>query len=111
MNKDLTLNQIAENIRDLNLTPAELSEYNMWLSGMYASYSLQMAAVEVEKNEFLDKIRETVTSDSQAKVKWYLTESGKKDITLTRSLKAMERMLSGIKKRIDVLNTEARNQY
>ena len=98
-------------LQDPTTTPNELSEFHLWLSARYGMVSMWMAEIEVKKNRFLESVRDQVTSDTQAKVKWHMTDDGIKDIQYTRELKSIEKMMSGIKKRIEVLNAEAQNQY
>lgn len=107
----LTLEVITSRLQDPTITPNELSEFHLWLSAQYGMLSMKLADIDIRKNHFLDAIRDEVSSDSQAKVKWHLTPEGQDDIRFSRTLKAIEKMMSGIKKRIEVLNEEAHNTY
>lgn len=92
-------------------TPGQLSDELMDLSYQYSEMSDRLAMVLNIKREKWLLFREEVTSDKQAERIWEGTSAGIEEMQLRLKMKANERMMSAIKKYIEVKTNEAKGQY
>lgn len=107
----MTLNEIGQKLREDKLTPGQLSELRLQLSGIYSFIASQLDDILLTKPEDWLSLREQTTSDTQADRKYELTENGKLEKIYRQQLKSCEKMMSAIKTRIEIIQGEARNQY
>ena len=107
----MTLLEITNKLRSLTLTPGELSDIRLKLSAEYSWIASRLEDIEkVEPKEWLN-IRESVKSDKIADYKWKSTAQGQEQTVYKSQLKSIEKMMSSIKTRLEVMSQEARNQY
>lgn len=96
-----------------NLSPGELSELNLQLAGYYGLNATELDELLARKAESWIKIRsqEGVKSDAQADRLWEQTADGQRERRLKLQQKTIEKLMSAVKTRIQVMTEEARNTY
>lgn len=92
-------------------SPSELSEVRLWLAGEYAFLGGKLGAVLADKPQRWGRLRVEVKSDTYAERLWQCTEQGKEETRLRITLKSIEKLMSAIKTRIEVMQGEARSQF
>ena len=108
----MTLEHITHYLKeDEGLNPHQLSQHLLWLAGEYAFQATGWERIQKEKPEVWLKLRDQCTSDTQAERKWNKTESGINEIILRNKLRVIEKLMSSIKARLRVMESEARNQF
>lgn len=98
--------QIAQQMQDTKIYPAEAVEMRTQLAGLYAFYSQTLEDILMRKPNIWAVIRKSHKSDKQADLEWSGTEEGKNEIGLAMRLKRIEKMMSALKSIIDTGNTE-----
>lgn len=102
---------IVKNLRDTQPSPGELSEIRQYLAGEYAFVSGQLQDILMRKPDMWQLFRKDAGSDKQADRAYEGTEDGKLEAVYRLKLKAIEKLMSAIKTRIDIAMGEARNQF
>ena len=113
-NKEWTLEEIAEKIREIdqnNPNPQLVQEWRNWLSAEYAITSSRLQPILVSKAECWQRIREKTKTDKQADLEYDKSEIGKKEKLLKARLKIIEKLLSALRTQLEVWNVESFNQY
>ena len=92
-------------------SPPELADYLLELSGDYAFNAGLWEDIQNTKSDEWLKLRSDCTSDTQADRKWTRTEQGKNETILKSKLKTLAMLMSSIKCRLRVFESEARNLF
>jgi len=91
--------------------PSELSAVHYQLAYDFAFYSEQyqnlIPALVTSKRNLMEKLGTVSKADRE----FAATEEGIQEQQLKIYLKAVEKLLSAVKRRLETLNEEARNQY
>lgn len=107
----MDISAVIEQLKNDGLSPRELSNIKVRLAAEYAYLSGQLQTVFTLKAERWEKFREQCTSDTQAERKWEKTESGLAEMRLKLTMKSIEKLLSAISAKLNVLDQEARMNY
>ena len=94
----MNIQTIITEIKEANLTKDKLEEYSSMLDILSAEMELELATLEKEEAMFLANCEEKTRSG--ATTKWEASESGQKEITLKRQLRATSKLASSVKTRI-----------
>ena len=110
----MNLESIIEKLKTLETVyPPELADMRGWLAAEYAYINSQLIGVLMKKPEKWKEIRYSgdVKSDTAAERAWQSTEDGMLETVYRMKLKTIEKLLSAIKSRMEVMMGEAKNQY
>lgn len=109
----MTLAEVIDIATSETANPGELSEVRLWLAGRYAYLNGLLTGILIRKPEVWGKLRysENVKSDTQAERLWSETDDGRKEIEYRHECKSIEKLLSALKTRIDLLIGEQRNTF
>jgi hypothetical protein len=107
----MELSAIIEESESEGHTPGRLSEIRLWLAGHYAYLNSDLTEVLIRQPGLWRELRERAKSVSEADRLWEETPDGITEIKLRGTLKSIDRILSGLKTRIEILQGEARNQF
>lgn len=109
----MTYDEATTKLQDPNLTPRELSDLHLWMSGEYGRISGELARIKTEKpGRWLTmRSQEGIQSDKQADRLWDMTKDGMTEIEYSLKAKALEKCMSAIKSRLTMMNNEAFNMY
>jgi hypothetical protein len=94
----MDIRTIITEIKEANLGKKELEDYSSMLDILSAEMELELANLEKEEAMFLANCEEKTRSG--ATTKWEASESGQKEITLKRQLRATSKLASSVKTRI-----------
>ena len=93
------------------MTPAQMADARMKLTGFYSTLvSVYNKANELNTREWM-KIRPDFNSDTRASKAIEVSDLGTLEKKLKNELRALEKMISSLKQRIEIAQGEARNQY
>jgi hypothetical protein len=106
----MTLAEITQKLREEQLPPGELSEIRLRLSAEYSYLSSLLEVILMKKPEIWLSLKSN-NSDTKTEMLWSLTEDGKNEIKYRHQLKAIEKMISAVRTRLEVMSQEARNQF
>jgi len=108
-----TLRQVWA-IRDTlqtEMTPAQMADARMRLTGFYSTLvSVFNKANEINTQEWM-KLRPEFQSDTRTSKAIEVSELGLLEKKLKNELRAIEKMISALKQRIEIAQGEARNNY
>jgi len=104
-------NIAIKRLRDVALSPGELSELKAWMAAEYAFLAGQMADILSLKPQEWARLREKATSDSQAEKAWELMPEGKFELSARYRMKGLTAMMSAINTRIRILEGESKAQF
>lgn len=108
----MTIETIAEDLqRDSQLAPQALSNARSWLAGEYAFINGRLGEILGQKPSAWNSIRKEVNSDTAAERLWQQTQMGKDEMIYRLKLKSIEKLMSALKTKLEILQGEARNQY
>lgn len=107
----MELSDAIEETKSEGLTPGRLSEIRLWLAGHYAYLNSDLTDVLIRKPALWRHLRQGAKSVSEADRLWEETPDGITEIKLRGTLKSIDRIMSGLKTRIEILQGEARNQF
>ena len=93
------------------LTPRELGNELLDLSGEYSSQTEELNDLLDLKAANWESLRKLVKSDASCDRKWEALPEGKKERRLRLKLKAIEKRMSSLKAMLQVLEGESRNQF
>jgi hypothetical protein len=93
------------------LSPGDLAQMRQFLAGEYAFIAGQLQDIVMRKPDVWRLFREKTTSDKQADRMYEATEDGKLEAVYRLKCKAIEKLMSAIKTRLEIASGEARNQY
>lgn len=102
--------EAIEKLKDVS-SPGELAELRQWFSGEYAFIAGQLEDILLLKPQKWLETREKVKSDTQAEREWQATVEGKNELIWRLRLKAIEKAMSAIKTRLEIISGESRNQF
>lgn len=109
--KEDSIEKIALELKNIQLSPHELVEKRLWLSGEYAYLSGQLTEILMDKPAIWNELRRGVGSDTAAERVWQATENGLRETKLRLQLKSIEKLMTAIKTKIEIDLGEARNQF
>lgn len=109
----MTLSEAIEASQSETANPSELSKLRLWLAGQYAYLNGQLTAILIRKPGAWNQIRYSgeVKSDTAADRLWDATEDGLNEMQFSRQMKSIEKLLSAVKTRIEILQGESRAQF
>lgn len=107
----MTYQDSIQKLQDEQLTPNELSAIRMFLAAEYGRLSTLLVEILSRKPAVWMRLREASESDKQADRKWDASADGLAEMSYRWTMKAVEKNISAIKTRLEVLAVEARNQY
>ncbi len=93
-----TIKEIAEKVREGNLTLSELEDYFIMLNDLAVKFELRMAEIEKEEAVFLNTCDEKTRSNAEKK--FNQTESGLEKIDLKHNIRALSKLTSSVKIRL-----------
>jgi len=106
--------EISERLRvEEMLNARELSDIRLKLAGEYAFINSQLIQIRMRKPDIWKKLRydgET-KSDTAAERKWQATEDGLGETICVMKLREIDKLMSAVKSRLDVLFGEAHNSF
>lgn len=95
----------------MDRTPREIAERRVELSSEYSQCADDLSDIlEIKATAWLS-MRENHKSDKATDMAWDATELGIKEMRLRLKMKALEKKLSAARTYLEVMNTEAKNQY
>lgn len=89
------------------LTPGELSDIRVWLAGEYAYLGGKLCEILEKKPAIWNELRKDTKSDSQAEKLWEATGRGIEEMRLRIERKDMEKIMSALKTKIEIMQGEA----
>lgn len=92
-------------------TPRELAQERLDLAYQHAKLGERLVKLKEIKAKTWQNLREESKSAAEADRKWEATDEGIEEIKIKLSMRSKELKMTAIKTYIDVLNTEAYNQY
>lgn len=92
-------------------SPNEIADERLQLAYDHSLQGERLVKIKKMKAEMWPKLRVNCKSDTQADRAWDATPEGLEEMELRMSMKSKELRMSALKTKIDVLNSEARNQY
>ncbi len=109
----MNIEKISNNLRDekLVLSLDELTLFHNWLSGEYAFISARLEEILKIKPSTWNNLREHYKSDKQCDRAWDATIQGLDEQGYRLRLKTIEKLLSSIKLRTEILRGEAKSYY
>lgn len=107
--RDSRIRELIEEARG-GSSPSRLSDIQLELSGWYANIGEELADIESMITDFWLETRKTTSSDKMADKLVDASEGGKKRIKLRYQAKFIEKVISSIKRRLEVSKQEAWNQ-
>lgn len=109
----MTLAEAIEKSTQEGVSPRELSEVKAWLAGRYAYLGGELTRILTGKPEKWTKIRfgGEIKSDTAAERAWDATDEGKREITIRIEQKSIEKLLSAINSRLEVIRGESFNHF
>lgn len=93
------------------MTPRDLSQIIVELSVYLGKMGDMLATTNIKYSKIWLRLRETTKSDKHADIAAGTTETYKHRKVLKMKISATTELINSLKKRIEVLNNEARNQY
>lgn len=103
--------EAIEKLKNSQLSPGDLSEIRMTLSAEYATRSEDLAQILVQKAQEWLVEREKRKSDKSTDQWWNASPGGKQEVLLRFRLKGLEKVISAIKTRLEVMMGESRSSY
>lgn len=94
----MKIQDIISQVKEQNLTKAQLEDYSSMLDILQAEMEIELADIEKEEAMFLANCEEKTRAG--ATTKWQVTEQGQKEIELKRHLRAVSKLSSSVKTRI-----------
>ena len=94
----MNIRELALAVKESKLSKDHLEDYYSQLTSLSADAELEMADIEKEEAIYLNDCAEPTRSGAERK--WKATERGLKQITLKRSIKALDKLRSSIKSRL-----------
>jgi len=104
----MTIIEVIEKLKESD-SPGQLSELLMEISAEFAYLISQLDEIQKTKAKEWLELRELTTSDSQADKKWDRTEKGIAENSLKNQVKAYDKLMSSIKRRLRIMELEAQN--
>ena len=112
MEEKLTTEQIASHLQgDEFIIPGKLSSYRSWLAAESYFLNQKIISILMVKPEKWLIIRENKKSDTAAEREWQSSKEGIEEMILSRKIKSIDKLMSAIKTRIDILLGESKNQF
>src|SRR3990167_2756270 len=106
------IGEIAEELKsNKGLAPRDLSEYRLELAGEYAYLNNQLIEILMRKPAKWNELRRDQKSDTATERIWEATADGLKEIELRLKLKSIEKLMSGIKTRIEIAIGESKMSF
>lgn len=93
------------------MPPGQLSEIRLELAGHYSLLADELQEILKIKPEKWIEIRKMVKSSAEADMLWAASEEGKREMALKWQLKVVEKLMSSIRLRLEVMSKEAQNFY
>lgn len=108
--QDSRIKELIVEVREGKASPSRLSEIQQELSAWYATIGEELSDIESLVADYWIELRKETTSDKMADKQLDASESGKRRIKLRIQAKYIEKVISSIKRRLEVLKQEAWNQ-
>lgn len=106
---DSIFNNVQKNLDFL--TPRELSQALVELSVYLGNMGDMLSDVDQKYSKIWLQMREKTKSDRHAEIAARTTQTYKTKKTLKLKIEATKELINSLKKRIEVLNNESKNQY
>ncbi|GAC1413832.1 MAG: hypothetical protein NVSMB66_6430 [Candidatus Doudnabacteria bacterium] len=107
----MRMREFIERVKQASNNPVELSRLHLELAYEYArlsqDYEEYLPAINQTKRNLMVE-HKTVSKAEQA---FDLSTEGEKEKAIRIRLKSMEKLLSGLKRRVETYENEARNQF
>ena len=108
----MTLKEIITTLREpQGLSPGVVQTMRDYVVADYAQSAELLADILGLKPEAWIGFRKLTKSSAEADRQWEATEAGGKEIRLRLHLKALEKLSSTLKSRLEVMSNEARNLF
>lgn len=105
------IDQIDENLINSTLSPGELADLRLKITGYFSRYSGMLEEILTEKPGRWMELRKDAKSDAATDKAWEATEQGIQEMRLKLRLKRLEKIASAVKQRVEVMQGEARQMY
>ena len=93
------------------MTPAQMADARMKLTGFYSTLTTVYNKANELTTRMWIEVRGNYNSDARATKAVEVTELGILEKKVKNELKAIEKMISSLKQRIEIMQGEARNMY
>ena len=105
------LESVTKEIENSELSPKTLADMRLGLAGQYAMIGGKLSNILFEKPKNWTLLRATVKSDSQAERIWQATDIGLEEMKLRLLQKGIEKMMSALKTKLEIMVGESHNQF
>jgi predicted nucleotide-binding protein (sugar kinase/HSP70/actin superfamily) len=98
----MQLSDLLEAVKERNLTKTALEEYRDEMTHLNTALHFEMAELEKEEALYIFNFTHVGEKKSQAEAEraWDITEKGRRQIDVNRSLKALAKELDSLKSRL-----------
>lgn len=107
----MTIEQIQQRMNEGGLSPAEASEFKMFLSAQYAYLSGLLEDVLLTKSEWWGLERPNQKSDKATDMAWARTPKGRDELSYTFKRKSIEKLISSLSSYLRVQEGQSKNLY
>lgn len=105
------LREQLKKLQEIKNDPVQLSNLHLELASDYAFVSLDWEDLVPRIIAVKSALMKTHDSVAKADQAYDLTDEGKAEQVIKIRLKALEKLLSGVKRRIETFEREAQNQF
>lgn len=103
--------EIVEKLSKDGHSPLELADYRMKLAGLYAWNNGQLSEILLRKPAKWNELRREQKSDTACERVFQATPDGLEEVRLRLQQKSIERLMSALKTRLDLVQGEALGTY
>ena len=104
----MTLPEIATRLQnEPDIPPQELGIMHSWCAGEFSFLAGRMEVVLAQKPAEWLRLRNDSQSTAEAENRWRITAFGIEEMQLRLRMKALEKILSSLKSRIDIKKAES----
>lgn len=93
------------------ITPSNLSDKKMKMAIEYEKLGNRLIEVKTQKAYKIMEFISSGDTGSKAESKWDSTPEGIEEMTLKIKMKGIEKLISAISTKLEVMNSESRNYY
>jgi len=106
-----SLEEIEKKFHGQHLTPGEIADLRVVLSGKYAYVMNQLEEILTRKPAVWNELRKEHNSDTATERTWQASELGLQELHWNFQRKKIEKMLSAAKTLLEVKTAEAYNAF
>jgi hypothetical protein len=103
--------ELLAQLKDAQFQPGKLSEMHFLLANEYASKSQELENLIEPSTELLRSLMIENKTVAKAQQLFELSNLGVREKKIKIQLKSLEKLLSAVKRRLETLSEESRNQY